>query len=64
MEAQSRYRTLPSVQCEGGRPTGRSLVERIGGLVREMDVALARGEYDRVVQLAEEQEQLLEALMI
>jgi uncharacterized membrane protein YqjE len=64
MEARSKPKTQPAVMCEGERPSKSRLVRRIGGLVREMDVALAKGEYDRVVQLAEEQERLLEALMI
>ncbi|MCK4547563.1 MAG: hypothetical protein KAW17_09000 [Candidatus Eisenbacteria sp.] len=63
VEARSRPRTRPLVQCEGSRLVEGTLIDRIGGLVREMDAALANGEYDRVVRLAEEQEKLLEALM-
>ena len=39
------------------------MARRIEGLEDEMDLALAEGQYERVVQLAEETEQLLEAMM-
>lgn len=64
MKALSRPTTEPEAECAEGEPANCELAERIEWLKEEMDAALAEGEYERVVQLAEEQEKLLEALMI
>ncbi len=64
MGARSGLGIEPAAGCMWGGPANCTLAERIEGLAVEMGRALAEGEYERVVQLAEEQEKLLEAIMI
>jgi len=64
MKARWRLRTEPEAWTAVREPANYGLAVRIEGLGEEMDAALADGEYDRAVRLAEEQEKLLEALMI
>jgi hypothetical protein len=64
MKARSNLTTAPTVERIDHSLHKYALAERIEGLHVEMDAALAEGEYERVVRLAEEQEKLLEALMM
>ena len=64
MRARSGLGMEPAAECTRDSTANYTLAERIEGLAVEMGRALAEGEYERVVQLAEEQEKLLEAIMI
>ena len=56
-------RTGPGTRGRVGLPVRAGLAERIEVLDGDMGAALARGDYEQAVHLAEEQERLLEALM-
>ncbi len=64
MRARSGLEMELAAGCTRGGPANYPLAERIERLAKEMGRALAKGEYEQVVELAEEQEKLLEALMI
>lgn len=62
--ASTRTTRTSKANKSGTARNTRSLARKIEGIDRKMQAALEKGDFDAAKQLAEEQEQLLEHLML